>query len=123
MLIENQNNLNKKDLESSSTQKFETVTQKSNKKHFSIHKTDEIKCFNRYETLYTDDNDDGSCNSHDSSTSSDCSTSSDEISKKISSGNVQKKEIEQYQRKGRKRKGRTRILSLKKRKQMRKSNY
>ena len=73
-----------------------------------------------YETLYTDDNDDGSCNSHDSSTFSDCSTSSDEISKKISSGNVQKKEIEQFQRKGKKRKGRTKILSLKKRKQMRK---
>ena len=68
MLIENQNLLNKVDLESNST--FEVVTRKSNKKQ-SIHKTDEIKCSNRYETLYTDDNGDESLNSCDSSTSSD----------------------------------------------------
>ena len=41
MLIENQKNLNKVDLESNLTQKIETVTQKSNRK-LSIHKTDEI---------------------------------------------------------------------------------
>ena len=62
MLIENQNHLNEVDLESNSTKKFEIVTRKSNRKQ-SIHKTDEIKCSNRYETLYTDDNDDESCNS------------------------------------------------------------
>ena len=60
MLIENQNN--SPDLEQNSTKKFKTVTRKSNRKQ-SIHKTDETKCFNRYETLYTDDNDDESCNS------------------------------------------------------------
>ena len=60
------------------------------------------KCSNRYETLYTDDNDDESLNSCDSSTSSDSSISSDEISDKISSGNMQKKKkIEKSQRKGR----------------------
>ena len=84
MLIENQNLLNKVDLESNSTKKFEIVTRKSNKKQ-SIHKADETKCSNRYETLDTDDNDDESCNSYDSS------TSSDEISDKISSGNMEKK--------------------------------
>ena len=100
MLIENQNLLNKVDLESNST--FEVVTRKSNKKQ-SIHKTDEIKCSNRYETLYTDDNDDESCNSDDSSTSSDGSTLSDKMSDEISSGNMQKKKkIEKSQRKGRK---------------------
>ena len=88
ILIENQNLLNKVDLESNST--FEIVTPKSNKKQ-SIHKTDEIKCSNRYETLYTDDNDDESCNSDDSSTSSDGSTLSDKMSDEISSGNMQKK--------------------------------
>ena len=51
--------MNNVDLESNSTQKSETITQKSNRKQ-SIHKTDEIKCSNRYETLYTDDNDDES---------------------------------------------------------------
>ena len=56
----------------------------------SIHKTDEIKCSNRYETLYTDD-DDESCNSYDSSTSSDGSILSDEIYDEISSDNMQKK--------------------------------
>ena len=61
MLIENQNHLNKVDLESNSTQKFETVTRKSNRKQ-SIHKTNEIKYSDRYETLYADDNDDESCN-------------------------------------------------------------
>ena len=76
MPIENQNNFNKVDLESNSTQKFETFTRKSNRKQ-SIHKTGEIKCSNRYETLYTYDNDDESCNSCDSSTSSDSSASSD----------------------------------------------
>ena len=45
MLIENQKNLSKVDLESNLTQKIETVTQKSNRK-LSIHKTDEIKCSN-----------------------------------------------------------------------------
>ena len=43
-----------------------------------------IKCSDRYETLYTDDNDDESYNSYDSSTPSDSSTSSDEISDEIS---------------------------------------
>ena len=64
MLIENQNHLNKVDLESNSTQKFETVTRKSNRKQ-SIHKTNEIKYsdrYDRYETLSADDNDDESCN-------------------------------------------------------------
>ena len=89
MLIENQKHLNKVDLESNSTKKFEIVTRKSNKKQ-SIHKTDEIKCSNRYETLYTDDNGDESLNSCDSSTSSDGSISSDETSDEISSGNMQK---------------------------------
>ena len=42
-------------------EKFETVTWKSNRKQI-IHKTDEIKCSNRYETLYIDDIDDVSCN-------------------------------------------------------------
>ena len=60
MLIENQNN--SADLEQNSTKKFKTVTRKSNRKQ-SIRKTDETRCFNRYETLYTDDNDDESCNS------------------------------------------------------------
>ena len=82
--------MNKVDLGSNSTKKFEIATRKSNRKQ-SIHKTDEIKCSNRYETLYTDDNDDESCNSYDSNTSSDGSTSSDEISDEISSGNIQKK--------------------------------
>ena len=50
MLIENQNQLNKVDLESNSTKKFKIVTRKSNRKQ-SIHKTDEIKCSSRYETL------------------------------------------------------------------------
>ena len=89
MLIENQKHLSKVDLESNSTKKFEIVTRKSNKKQ-SIHKTDEIKCSNRYETLYTDDNGDESLNSCDSSTSSDGSISSDETSDEISSGNMQK---------------------------------
>ena len=62
MLIENQNNLNKGNLELNLTQKFETVTRKSNGIQ-NIYKTDEIKCSNMYETLYTDDNDDESCNS------------------------------------------------------------
>ena len=57
MLIENQKHLNKVDLESNSTKKFEIVSRKSNRKQ-SIHKTDEIKCSNRHETLYRDDNDD-----------------------------------------------------------------
>ena len=89
MLIENQKHLNKVDLESNSTKKFEIVTRKSNKKQ-SIHKTDEIKCSNRYETLYTDDNGVESLNSCDSSTSSDGSISSDKTSDEISSGNMQK---------------------------------
>ena len=56
MLIENQNNLNKVDLESNLTPKFETGTQSSNWKA-SIRKTDQSKYSNRYETLYTDDDD------------------------------------------------------------------
>ena len=87
MLIKNQKHLH---LELNSTKKFEIVTRKSNRKQ-SIHKTDEIKCSNRYETLYRDDNGDESCNSYDSSTSSDGSTSSDKISAEIPSGNIQKK--------------------------------
>ena len=43
MLIENQNDLIKVDLESNSNPKFETVTRKSNRKQ-NIHKADEIKC-------------------------------------------------------------------------------
>ena len=72
MFIENKNNSNKADRESNLTQKFET------------HSCEEIRYSNRHETLYTDDNDDKSCNSYDSSTSSDSITSSDEISDKIS---------------------------------------
>ena len=82
--------MNEVDLESNSTKKSEIVTRKSNKKQ-SIHKTDEIKCSNRYQTLYTNDNDDESCNSYDSSTSSDGGTSSDKMSDGISSGKMQKK--------------------------------
>ena len=77
-------------LEPNSTGKFETVTQTFNQK-LSIYKTDKIKCSNRYETLYTDNNDDQFCNSYDDSTSSGSSTLSNEISDKISSGNIQKK--------------------------------
>ena len=73
MAIENQNHLNKVDLESNLTQKCKTVTRKSNRKQ-SIHKTDEIKCSNRYETFYTNYNDDESWNLCDSSISSDSST-------------------------------------------------
>ena len=47
-------------------------------------KSMKIKCSDRYEILYTDDNDDESYNSYDSSTPSDSSTSSDEISDEIS---------------------------------------
>ena len=108
MLIENQNLLNKVDLESNSTKKFEIVTQKSNKKQ-SIHKADETKCSNRYETLDTDDNDDESCNSYDSS------TSSDEISDKISSGNMEKKKNRKIstKRKEMKRKGSENVIKVK----------
>ena len=56
MLIKNQDNSNKVDLESNSIQNFETVTRKSNRK-LSIHKTDGSRGSNRYKTLYTDDND------------------------------------------------------------------
>ena len=98
MLIENQNYLNKVDLESNSTQKFETVRRKLNRRQ-SIHKADEIKCSNRYETLYTDGNDDESCNSCHSGTSSDSSTSSDQISHEISSGNIQTKKNRKISRK------------------------
>ena len=87
MLVDNQNNLNEVDLELNSTQKFETVTRKWNRK-LSTYKTDKIKISNRCETLYTDDNADESCDSYDSSTFSDSSTSSNEISHKISSGNM-----------------------------------
>ena len=90
MLIENQNLLNKVGLESNLTKKFEIVTRKSNKKQ-SVHKTDEIKCSNRYESLYIDDNYDESCKLYNNSFSSDGSTSSDKISDEISLGNMQKK--------------------------------
>ena len=56
MLVKNQDNSNKVDLESNSIQKFETVTQKSNRK-LTIHKTDGSKGSNKYKTLYTGDND------------------------------------------------------------------
>ena len=114
MLIENQNHLNKVDLKSNSTQKFETIRPKSNRKQ-SIHKTDEIKCSNRYETLYTDDNDDESCNSYDSSTSSNSNTSSDEISDKISSGNIHKKKNQKNstKRKEMKRKNKNTVIKEK----------
>ena len=56
-----------------------------------IYKTDEIKCSNRYETLYTDDNDDEFYNSCNSSTSSNSSASSDKMLDEISSDNIQKK--------------------------------
>ena len=78
------------------TKKFEIVTRKSNKKQ-SIHKTDAIKCSNSYETLYTDDHDDESCNSYDSSTFSDSSTSSDKISDEISWVICKRKKIEKSQ--------------------------
>ena len=113
MLIKNQNHLNKVDLESNSTKKFEVVTRKSNRKQ-SICKTDELKCSNWYETLYTDDNDDETCNSYNSSTSSDGSTSPDEISGDISSGNMQKEKNRKISTK-RKEIKRTKILSLKER--------
>ena len=113
MLIKNQNHLNKVDLESNSTKKYEVVTRKSNRKQ-SICKTDELKYSNWYETLYTDDNDDETCNSYNSSTSSDGSTSSDEISGEISSGNMQKKKNRKISTK-RKEIKRTKILSLKER--------
>ena len=96
MLIENQNNSNKVDLESNSTQKLETVTRKSNRK-LSIHKADKIQCLSRYETLYTDDNVDVSCNSYDSSTSSDSTTSSD-IYKRKKSKNFNEKEGDKRKR-------------------------
>ena len=79
-------------------QKKLKITRKSNRKQ-SVHKTDEIKCSNRYETIYTDDNDDGSWNSYDSSTSSDSSTASDKISDEISSGNIQKEKYRKITRK------------------------
>ena len=75
MLIEIQDHVDKIDLESNLTQKFESVTRKSNRNP-SIHNTYELKCSNKYETLYRDDNDDESCNSCNSSTTSDSSTSS-----------------------------------------------
>ena len=111
MLIENQNVLNEVDLESNSTKKFEIVTRKSNKKQ-NIHNTDKIKCSNRYETLYTDGNDDESCNSYGSSTSSDGGTSSDEMSDGISSGNMQKKKNRKFstKRKEMKRKDRKNVI-------------
>ena len=90
MLIENQNRLNEVGIESNSTQNFETVTGKSKRKQ-SIHKTDEIKCFNRYETLYRDGNDDESGHSCDGRTSSESSISSQEISREILLGNIHKK--------------------------------
>ena len=97
MLVENQSNLNKVNLESNSTQKFQIVTQKSNPK-LSFPKTDEIKCYNRYyERFYTDVNNEKSCNSYHSICSSDSSTLPDKISEKISSGNIQKKKNWEYQ--------------------------
>ena len=107
MLIENQNN--KVDLESNLT-----VTRKSNKK-LSIHKTNKIKCSNRYETLHTVDNDDELCNWYEGSASSDSSTSSDEISDEISSGNIQKKKNRKIsmKRKETKRKDKNTVIKIK----------
>ena len=50
MLIEIQDHLDKIYLQSNLTQKFEPVTRKSNQNP-SIHKTYELKCSNKYETL------------------------------------------------------------------------
>ena len=113
MPIENRNHLNKVDLQSNSTKKIEIVTRKSNKKQ-SIDKTDEIKCSNRYETLYTDDNDDPSCNSYDSSTFSDGSISSDEISVEISKEKKSKNlKVKERKRKEMKRKDRNNVIKEK----------
>ena len=75
--------------------------------HFShsVYKIDEIKCSNRYETLYADDNDDESCNSYDSSTSPDSSISSDKIFDEISSSNIRKKRNQKISTKMKERKG------------------
>ena len=111
MLIESQNN--KVDLKSNSAQTFETVKQKSNRK-VSIHKTDESKCSNRYETLYTDDNDDESGNSYGSNTSSEISTLSDENFDKISSGTRQKKKNQKNSMKKKETKGKDQNTVIKK---------
>ena len=63
----------------------------------SIHKTDKIKCSNRYGTLYTDDNDDESCNSYDSSTSSDGSPHLTEFLTKSHRVIFKRKKIEKSQ--------------------------
>ena len=75
--------------------------------HFSrsIYKTDEIKCSNRYETRYADNNEDESCNSYDSSTFPDSSILSDKIFDEISSGNIPKKRNQKISTKMKERKG------------------
>ena len=82
--------MNKLDLESNSREKIETVKRKWNRKP-SIDKSEEIKCSNRYESLYKDDSDDEPCDLYDSITSSESSALSYEISHEIPLGNIQKK--------------------------------
>ena len=107
--------MNKLDLESNSREKIETVKRKWNRKP-SIDKSEEIKCSNRYESLYKDDSDDEPCDLYDSITSSESRALSYEISHEIPLGNIQKKKkIEKLQRKRKKRKGRTKIMLLRKR--------
>ena len=112
MLIENQNNLNKVDLESNSTQKIEIHENQT--ENYSIHKTDEIKCSNRYGALYTDYNDDESCNSYDTS------TSSDKNSDEISSGNIQKKTNRRISTKRKEMKGKDKNTVIKEKEENRK---
>ena len=84
MLIENQNKLHKVQQTLNRIQhKNLELSHENQTEKLSTHKTDEIKCSKRYETLYTDDNDDKSCNSYKSSASSERSASSDEISEKF----------------------------------------
>ena len=80
-----------------------------------IYKTDEIKCSNRYETLYTDDNDDEFYNSCNSSTSSNSSASSDKMLDEISSDNIQKKKNQKTSTKRKETKMKEKILSFRKR--------
>ena len=90
MLVKNQDNLNKVDLESNSIRIFETVTRKSNRK-LGAHKTDVSKGSNRYKSLSTNDNDDYFAIHTIVVPSSDSCISPDRISDEISSGNMQKK--------------------------------
>ena len=112
ILIENQNNLNKVNLESNSTQKIEIHENQT--ENYSIHKTDEIKCSNRYGPLYTDYNDDESCNSYDTS------TSSDKNSDEISSGNIQKKTNRRISTKRKETKGKDKNTVIKEKEENRK---